>query len=174
MTARRPVPPRRARRAASVAAAKPEGRRPGARTAVQGGPGRRGLAFAAISIAILAVGLYLAGGVFFGQRGDSATEGAIPMRISMAGFDPGVITAGPGEAVTIDWWNTDGAMHLQGGVHTLVSDSLGVRYALPAESRDVITLTAPMTPGDYDFWCDSCCGGKDSPTMHGTLRVQAA
>jgi heme/copper-type cytochrome/quinol oxidase subunit 2 len=32
---------------------------------------------------------------------------------------------------------------------------------------------APTRPGDYDFWCDSCCGGKESPTMHGILRVES-
>jgi heme/copper-type cytochrome/quinol oxidase subunit 2 len=31
----------------------------------------------------------------------------------------------------------------------------------------------PMTPGDYDIYCDTCCGGKASPTMHGTLRIEA-
>jgi cytochrome c oxidase subunit II len=53
-----------------------------------------------------------------------------------------------------------------------VSDSLGIRLTLSAESRKTVTITAPTTPGDYDFWCDSCCGGKGSPTMHGTLRVE--
>jgi cytochrome c oxidase subunit 2 len=133
----------------------------------------RAAAFMVVAVAVVGVGLYLAGGVFLGQRGATQLAAAIPMRISMAGFDPAVIAAKPGETVTLDWWNTDGAMHLQGGVHTLVSEALGVRLELPAESRRVVTLTAPLTPGDYDFWCDSCCGGKDSPTMHGILRVRA-
>jgi heme/copper-type cytochrome/quinol oxidase subunit 2 len=64
-------------------------------------------------------------------------------------------------------------MHLTGGVHTLVSDTLNVRFELPAQSRKTITITAPTAPGDYDFWCDSCCGGKDNPQMHGKLRVEA-
>jgi cytochrome c oxidase subunit 2 len=131
----------------------------------------RAIAFGLVAVAILGTGIYLAGSVFLGQR-DRTTDGAISMRISMSGFDPSVLDAKPGQTLTIDWWNTDGAMHLQGGVHTLVSDTLGVRLELPAQSRKTITLTAPMTPGDYDFWCDSCCGAKDSPDMHGTLRVQ--
>ena len=133
----------------------------------------RGAAFGLIAVGVLGVGVYLAGGVFLGQRGATQVAAALPMRVSMAGFDPAVIRAKPGETVTLDWWNTDGAMHLQGGVHTLVSDSLGVRLELAAQSRRTVTLTAPAAPGDYDFWCDSCCGGKDSPTMHGTLRVEA-
>lgn len=130
-------------------------------------------AFAVVAVVVLGVGVYLAGGVFLGPRGTTQVAAATAMRISMAGFDPAVIHAKPGEKVTLDWWNTDGAMHLQGGVHTLVSDTLGVRMELAAESRKTIMLTAPMEPGDYDFWCDSCCGGKESPAMHGTLHVEA-
>jgi plastocyanin len=124
-----------------------------------------------VAIVIVGAGVYLAGNVFLGQR-DRTSNGAISMRISMGGFDPAVLEAKPGQKLTVDWWNTDGAMHLKDGVHTLVSDTLGVRLELPAESRKTIILTAPMTPGDYDFWCDSCCGGKDSRAMHGTLRVK--
>jgi plastocyanin len=133
----------------------------------------RTAAFAALVAVILGVGVYLAGADFLGPRGSTDVAAAIPMRISMAGFDPPVLSASPGETVTIDWWNTDGAIHLEGGVHTMVSDSLGIRFELPAESRETITLTAPLEPGDYDFWCDSCCGGKESPSMHGTLHVVA-
>jgi cytochrome c oxidase subunit 2 len=133
----------------------------------------RGFAFALVALIVLGVGVYLAAGVFLGPRGSTNVAAAIPMRISMAGFSPAVIHAKPGEAVTLDWWNTDGAMHLQGGVHTLVSDTLGLRLELPAQSRKTVTIMAPTRPGDYDFWCDSCCGGKESPTMHGILRVES-
>jgi plastocyanin len=133
----------------------------------------RTAAFAVVALVVLGVGGYLAGSVFLGPRGTTDVAAATPMRVSMAGFDPAVIRAKPGETVTLDWWNTDGAIHLQGGVHTLVSEALGVRLELLAESRKTVTLTAPMAPGDYDFWCDSCCGGRASPTMHGTLRVES-
>lgn len=133
----------------------------------------RGAAFAVVVVVVLGLGLYLAGGVFFGQRDTTMVAAATPMRISMAGFDPKMIHAKPGETVTLDWWNSDGAMHLQNGVHTLVSEALGIRLELPAESRKTVTITAPLTAGDYDFWCDSCCGGKESETMHGTLHVEA-
>jgi plastocyanin len=137
-------------------------------------PGKlRVLAFGLVAVAILGSGSYLAGSVFMGQRGKPSTQSTIAMRISMGGFDPAVIDARPGQTLTIDWWNTDGAMHLSDGVHTLVSDTLGVRLELPAESRKTITLTAPSTPGDYDFWCDSCCGGKANLQMHGKLHVAA-
>ncbi|MFO7530821.1 MAG: cupredoxin domain-containing protein [Candidatus Limnocylindrales bacterium] len=146
--------------------------------ATVGGPGdgravraSRGVAFFLIAGAILAGGVYLAGNVFTAQRDQPTTADAVPMRISMAGFDPAVLEAEPGEVLTIEWWNTDGALHLEGGVHTLVSAELGIRYELPAQSRRTITLAAPTEPGDYDFWCDSCCGGEASPSMHATLRV---
>ena len=127
----------------------------------------RALAFMVVAVAILGGGIYLAGSVFMGQRDKPSTPGAFAMRISMDGFDPNPITAKPGETLTIDWWNTDAAMHLTNGVHTMVSDALKIDFALPAESRKTITITAPTAPGDYDFWCDSCC------KMHGTLHVAA-
>jgi plastocyanin len=133
----------------------------------------RVVAFLVVAALVVGVGGYMASSVFLGQRGAAASAGVIPMRISMDGYDPKTLDAKPGQTLTIDWWNTDGAMHLEGGVHTLVSDALGIKMALPAESRKTITLTAPTTPGDYDFWCDSCCGGKDNPKMHATLHVSA-
>ena len=137
-------------------------------------PGKlRVLVFLVVAVAILGGGAYLAGSVFMGQRDKSSTPGAFAMRVSMDGFDPKVIDAKPGETLTIDWWNTDGAMHLTDGVHTLVSDSLNVRLELPADSRKTVTLDAPTATGDYDFWCDSCCGGKDNPQMHAKLHVEA-
>lgn len=133
----------------------------------------RAAVFGLVVVAVLGAGVYLAGSTFLGQRGETAIAAAIPMRISMAGFEPKVVHANPGQTVTLDWWNTDSAMHLHNGVHTLVADELGIRLELPAESRKTVTITAPAKPGDYDFWCDSCCGGKESPQMHGTLNVES-
>ena len=137
------------------------------------GPGLwRYLVAGGVVVAVLGAGVIIGFGGFLGRPAD--TGNVIPMRISMAGYDPNLLVAGPGETLTIDWWNTDGAMHLDGGVHTLVAPGLGLRVELAAQSRKTIQVTAPATPGDYDFYCDSCCGGRDSPTMHGTLRVRAA
>jgi len=133
----------------------------------------RATAFGLIAVLILGAGVYLAGSVFLGQRDRPSTPGAFAMRVSMDGFDPNPIAAKPGEILTIDWWNTDASMHLTNGVHSLVSDTLNVHFELRAQSRKTISITAPTAPGDYDFWCDSCCGGKDNPKMHGTLHVAA-
>ena len=53
----------------------------------------RGAAFGLIVVAVLGVGVYLAGGVFLGQRDKTTVANALPVRLSMAGFDPKVITA---------------------------------------------------------------------------------
>ena len=136
----------------------------------------RGAAFGLIAVAVLGVGLYLAGGVFLGQRGSTTIAGALPVRLSMAGFDPKVITVKAGAQVNLDFWNQDNAMHLDGGgVHTFIMPEYQDIYVkIPAEARQAFSFTAPATPGDYDFYCDTCCGGKESPTMHGTLRVEPA
>jgi cytochrome c oxidase subunit 2 len=129
--------------------------------------------FLGITAIVIGAGIYMAGSVFLGQRDKTNVAGAIAVRISMDGFDPNTLNAKPGQTLTLDWWDEDAAMHLTNGVHTMVSDKFPVNLSLPAQSRKTVTVTAPTTPGDYDFWCDSCCGGKDNPKMHGTLHVAA-
>ena len=129
------------------------------------------LGFGAIVVAVLAVGGYLAFGDFF--RRAPATAGAIGVQSSMAGFTPSEIHVKAGQAVKLDWWTDDAAPHLQGGVHTMISPELNLSFALPAESRRLVNFMAPDKPGTYDVYCDSCCGGKDSPTMHGSIVVEA-
>ncbi len=135
-------------------------------------------AFGVVVAAILAVGGYLAFGDLAGQRGAATTAEAIPVRLSMAGFTPSEVKVPAGQTVSLELWTTDAAPHLEGGVHTMISDELGIHEELPAagptgESRKVVTITAPAVPGTYDIYCDTCCGGKASPSMHGTLTVTA-
>jgi len=169
---------RAARRAQTPAIAQGETpaarRRREHRQSAQPAPSKlRVVAFLAVAAVVVAVGLYFAGSVFLGQRDKTNVAGAVAMRVSMDGFDPNILNAKPGETITLDWWNDDAPMHLTNGVHSLVSTTLNVRFELPAQSRKTISLTAPMLPGDYDFWCDSCCGGIDNPKMHATLHVGA-
>lgn len=135
-------------------------------------PPWRAIAGGAVVVVVLGIGVLLAFGDFLG-RPEAGSSSATPVRMSMAGFDPQVITAKASTDVELDLWTTDGAVHLEGGVHTLISDELGIYEELRAESRRTLTLRMPTTPGDYDIYCDTCCGGKDSPTMHGKLRVVA-
>ena len=134
-------------------------------------------AFALIVAGVLAVGGYLAFGDFLGQRGGTTAADAISVQSSMAGFGP-PIHVKVGQAVTLDWWTHDAAIHLQGGVHTMISPELGLHEELPAagasgESRRLVAFTAPMKTGEYDIYCDTCCGGKASPSMHGKIVVEA-
>lgn len=128
--------------------------------------------FVAVVVGVLTVGAYLAFGDFL-NRGSGATAGAIDVQSSMAGFTPSEIKVKAGTTVTLDWWTQDAAIHLEGGVHTMVSPELGLDEALPAEGRKAVTWLVPNKPGTYDVYCDSCCGGKDSPQMHGKIVIEA-
>lgn len=134
----------------------------------------RKVGFGGIVVAVLAVGGALAFGDFFNRPGDGASAGVIDVQSSMAGFNPSEIRVTAGETVTLNWWTQDAAPHLEGGVHTMVAPDLGLDEQLPAESTKTVTWTVPNTPGTYDVYCDSCCGGKDSPTMHGKIVVEPA
>ena len=138
----------------------------------------RGAAFVLVVVAVLGGGIYLAAGDLFGQRGAATTGDAIPVRLSMAGFTPSEVRVPAGRTVAVELWTTDAAPHLENGVHTMISDELGIHEELVAagpagESRRVVQIETPTKPGVYDIYCDTCCGGKASPTMHGKLIVEA-
>ena len=135
---------------------------------------RRKLAIGGIVVAVLAIGSYLAFGDFLRRPTDAAASGVIDIQSSMAGFTPSEIDVTAGQTVTLKWWTQDAAVHLQGGVHTMVSPDLGLAEQLPAESTKIVTWTVPNKPGTYDVWCESCCGGKDAPQMHGKIVVKPA
>jgi plastocyanin len=135
------------------------------------------IAFGAVITVVLAVGGYLAFGDFLGRSGVPVAN-AISVQASMAGFTPAEIHVKAGEAVTLDFWTQDNPLHLRDGVHTMISPELGLDEELPGAtaagtSRVAVAFTAPATPGSYDIYCDTCCGGKDSPTMHGKVIVDA-
>jgi plastocyanin len=132
----------------------------------------RKVAFGAIVAVVLAAGGFLAFGDFLDRP--SAAAGTIEVQSSMAGFTPSEIRVTAGTTATLDWWTDDAAVHLQGGVHTMVSPELGLNEALPAEGRRMVVWQVPNKPGTYDVYCDSCCGGKDSPQMHGKIVIEAA
>ncbi len=134
----------------------------------------RRIAFGGIVVAVLAVGGYLAFGDFLNRPADAAASGVIDVQSSMAGFTPGEIHVKAGQTVTLKWWTQDAAPHLKNGVHTMISPDLGLSESLPAESTKMVTWTVPNKPGTYDVWCDSCCGGKDAPQMHGKIVVEPA
>src|SRR5678815_5390665 len=104
--------------------------------------------FGGIVVTVLAVGGFLAFGDFLNRPGGAS--GTINVQSSMAGFTPSVITVKAGDTVTLDWWTQDAAVHLQGGVHTMISPELGLNEQLPAEGRRSVAWTVPNRPGTYD------------------------
>lgn len=162
------------RAAASALAAERRSTRQAARAREARNGRVRKLAFGGIVVAVLVVGGALAFGDFLDRPAAGATAGVIDVQSSMAGFAPGEIKVKAGETVTLNWWTDDAAAHLEGGVHTMVAPDLGLYEELPAEGTRLVTWTAPDKPGTYDVWCETCCGGKDSPTMHGKIIVEPA
>ena len=132
----------------------------------------RTIAFLGVVGAVLVVGAILAFGDFFARP--AAATGTIDVQSSMAGFTPSEIRVKAGTTVTLSWWTNDAAIHLKDGVHTMVAPDLGFREALPAESRRAVVWQVPDRPGTYDVYCDACCGGFDSPQMHGKIVIEPA
>lgn len=128
--------------------------------------------FVVVVVVVLAAGAYLAFGDFLNRP--AAAAGTIDVQSSMAGFTPAEIRVKAGSNVTLDWWTQDASMHLEGGVHTMIAPDLGLNEQLPAESRRALVWTVPNKPGTYDVWCESCCGGKENPQMHGKIVVEPA
>lgn len=169
---------RRERRGAAREAARLAPRRRSDDTAERRQRRLRQGAFGLVATLVLAVGAYLAFADFTGQRDQASTAGAISVQASMAGFTPREIRVKAGAAVTLDFWTQDGSGHLEGGIHTLISEELGLHEKLPgadavAQSRKLVTFTAPATPGEYEIVCDTCCGGRENPTMRGKIVVGA-
>jgi len=132
----------------------------------------RKVAFGAIVALVLGGGGFLAFGDFLDRP--AAADGSIDVQSSMAGFTPSEIRVTAGTTATLDWWTDDAAVHLDGGVHTMVAPELGLNEALPAEGRRMVVWQVPNRPGTYDVYCETCCGGKDSPQMHGKIVIEAA
>jgi len=124
--------------------------------------------FLAIIVVVLAVVL-----VLLRPPAGTAAPGAVPVRVDMAGFEPNVLQAQVGVPVKLRLINPDSPYHTDGGgKHQFASPELGVDVVVPPESDRVVTFT-PTAPGTYTFYCDVCCGGKENPTMQGTLKVTA-
>lgn len=166
-----PTGTRAERRALTLAERRAERERIRAAAKAGSNPARR-VAFGAIIAVVLAAGGYLAFGDFFNRP--AAAEGTIDVQSSMDGFTPSEIRVTAGTTVTMNWWTDDAAVHLQGGVHTMVAPELGLNEELPAEGTRMVFWQVPNTPGTYDVYCETCCGGKDSPTMHGKIVIEAA
>ena len=104
---------------------------------------------------------------------DPVDKDAIKMTITMAGFEPNIIRTKAGQAVTINLINPDNSHHTDGGgIHNfmLIAGLANMNVTVQPESQKVFTFT-PTQSGEYHWYCDSCCGGRENPNMHGTLIV---
>lgn len=126
------------------------------------------LAFGAV-VALVATAAFVLIRPFNGSTDALGTE----VKIDMSGFAPTSLTAKVGETVAILLTNPDSEFHTDGGgKHQFAIPELGVDAVVNPKSEKSITFTA-SAPGTYTFYCDICCGGKENPSMRGTLTVTA-
>lgn len=97
----------------------------------------------------------------------------VQLRIDMGGFTPSTISAPANRLVRVRIVNPDSSHHSDGGgVHGFTIVKLGVDAKVQPESTQVVTIP-PSAAGDYAFYCDTCCGGKENPSMQGVLKIKA-
>lgn len=90
----------------------------------------------------------------------------------MAGFKPAVLQVRAGRAIRVRIVNPDNRFHSDGGGwHQLAIPALGIDKRIPPETTEILEIPATAA-GDYTFYCDVCCGGKENPSMQGVLRVR--
>ncbi|TAK24098.1 MAG: cupredoxin domain-containing protein [Chloroflexota bacterium] len=115
-------------------------------------------------VIVLAGTLAFRGGVALGSS-DATVE------ISMGGFSPRTITVASGRPTRVELVNPDSAFHTDGGGwHQLAIPALAIDGRVAPRGRAVVDLPA-VDPGEYPFYCDICCGGKENPSMQGVLRI---
>lgn len=148
----------------------------------------RGVLFAALAIAIVGAAIWFVrpkelAVVEATPSGDpmhasgpirgADTPADLSVRIDMAGFAPADVRIPAGTAVRLKLVNPDTAFHTDGGgIHGFTAAGLGIDVKVPPQTAMIVTLPA-LSAGDYTFYCDTCCGGKENPSMNGVLRVRA-
>lgn len=130
---------------------------------------RKTVAFAVFAAAILAVaGLLI---LRSASRPEAVDSIARQMTISMSGFTPNALTARVGEPLKVNLINLDNGYHSDGGgKHNFVLEELDVNALVEPKGQAIITIRTERT-GTYSWYCDICCGGKDNPSMRGTLTI---
>lgn len=96
------------------------------------------------------------------------------LRITMEGFTPPTLTIPANRLVRIKIVNPDSSHHSDGGgIHEFAVTKLGIDAKVQPETTQVVTIP-PSPAGDYAFYCDTCCGGKENPSMQGVLKIKAS
>lgn len=121
------------------------------------------------ALGVLAVAVILFARPYLGTS--RAQEEGTRINISMSGWQPGAIRAEAGKPVTVTVVNLDNQFHTDGGGwHSFVVEELGVAERVGPKQTGTFSFVA-SEPGEYLFYCDVCCGGKDNPFMQGKLIV---
>lgn len=95
------------------------------------------------------------------------------LRIDMGGFTPPNLSAPAGRPLRLRIVNPDNSHHSDGGgVHGFTIVALGIDERVQPETTKVVTIPAAAV-GEYAFYCDTCCGGKENPSMQGVLKLRA-
>jgi heme/copper-type cytochrome/quinol oxidase subunit 2 len=127
------------------------------------------VAFLAVVLAVVVLVAYLFAAA--SQRTAPIDASAIPVRITMSGFSPNRLEATVGVPVRIDLINGDNQFHSDGGgYHNFVLEAFGVNVVVPPLEQRVFSFT-PTDTGEFSWYCDMCCGGKENPAMIGRLVV---
>ncbi len=118
--------------------------------------------------------ILLAGALFmrpYLQSAGNRNPGTV-LRISMGGWQPNVVYAKAGQPLTVSIVNLDNSLHSDGGGwHNFVLEGQGIDQRIAPEQTGTFSFTLKK-PGEYLFYCDICCGGKDNPFMRGKVVVE--
>ena len=121
----------------------------------------------------LAITLFVAGTAVWLLRPQQISQGAVDqtIEVTMGGFTPPNLAIAAGKPTMIRLINPDSPHHTDGGgVHQFAVPGLGLDVKIQPESDKVFTIPAAAA-GTYAFYCDVCCGGKENPSMQGTIVV---
>ena len=134
---------------------------------------KEGLALPVRVGAFVALSLAVALAAFLVWPRTPTATAAQRVTVDMAGFHPANLTATAGQPMQIQIINPDSSMHSDGGGwHELAIPELGIDAKIGPRSDKTIDILA-AEQGEYAFYCDVCCGGKENPSMQGVLKVTA-
>ena len=126
--------------------------------------------FAVLALAIAGAAAYAAWPKTLASSDPGPVD--VTMRVDMGGFTPAMIEAPANKFLRIRIVNPDGSHHSDGGgIHGFTIVKLGIDAKIQPETTQVVTIKSSPA-GEYAFYCDTCCGGKENPSMQGVLMLK--